>query len=125
MRIQVPIYRVLAVLLSSTAAFAQITPPGQCPHSRSAVDTAGDLGTVPPHIFGSFLEPIDHSINNGVVAEILVNGTEDDGKEIGDPPFESKLRTAVRLSSSRVAAIAGLPPNFEPKLQNPGQVLSI
>jgi alpha-N-arabinofuranosidase len=30
-------------------------------------------GTVAPAIFGSFLEPIGNSINNGIVAEILVN----------------------------------------------------
>ena len=80
MRIQVPIYRVLAVLLSSTAAFAQITPSKPMPPTVEVhVDTAGNLGTVPPHIFGSFLEPIDDSINNGVIAEILVNGSLEGG----------------------------------------------
>jgi alpha-L-arabinofuranosidase len=39
------------------------------------VDASGDIGTVPPRIFGTFLEPIDHSIDNGVVAEILVNSS--------------------------------------------------
>ena len=34
---------------------------------------------VPDTIFGSFLEPIGNSINNGVVAEILVNGSLESG----------------------------------------------
>ena len=34
---------------------------------------------VPESVFGSFLEPIGNSINNGVVAEILVNGSLESG----------------------------------------------
>ena len=34
---------------------------------------------IPDSIFGSFLEPIGNSINNGVVAEILVNGSLESG----------------------------------------------
>jgi alpha-N-arabinofuranosidase len=43
------------------------------------VDPAGNLGTVPPRLFGTFIEPIDNSIDNGVVAEILVNGSLEAG----------------------------------------------
>ena len=41
----------------------------------------GAQGTerVPDTVFGSFLEPIGNSINNGVVAEILVNGSLESG----------------------------------------------
>jgi alpha-L-arabinofuranosidase len=39
------------------------------------VDASGDIGTVPPKIFGTFIEPIEYSIDNGVVAEILVNSS--------------------------------------------------
>jgi alpha-N-arabinofuranosidase len=41
----------------------------------------GSEGTerVPDTIFGSFLEPIGNSINNGIVAEILVNGSLESG----------------------------------------------
>jgi alpha-N-arabinofuranosidase len=43
------------------------------------VNDAGDLGRVSPQIFGTFIEPIDYSINNGVIAEILVNGSLEAG----------------------------------------------
>lgn len=43
------------------------------------VDATGNLGQVSPRIFGTFLEPIDYSINNGVVAEILTNGSLEAG----------------------------------------------
>lgn len=43
------------------------------------VEAGGDLGTVPKQDFGGFLEPIDYSINNGVLAEILVNGSLEGG----------------------------------------------
>ncbi|HEY6848314.1 MAG TPA: alpha-L-arabinofuranosidase C-terminal domain-containing protein [Terracidiphilus sp.] len=43
------------------------------------VDSGGNLGKVSPRIFGTFIEPIDNSINNGVIAEILVNGSLEAG----------------------------------------------
>lgn len=43
------------------------------------VDAGGNLGQLPPRIFGTFIEPIDNSINNGVIAEILVNGSFEGG----------------------------------------------
>jgi alpha-N-arabinofuranosidase len=43
------------------------------------VDTTGSMGQVSPRIFGTFIEPIDWSINNGVMAEILVNGSLEGG----------------------------------------------
>jgi len=43
------------------------------------VDAASNLGTVSPRIFGTFIEPIDYSIDNGVIAEILVNGSLEAG----------------------------------------------
>ena len=80
MRISQLICQALIVLLSPAAAFAQITQSKPMPRTVEVrVDTTGSLGTVPPHIFGSFLEPIDYSINNGVIAEILVNGSLEGG----------------------------------------------
>lgn len=70
----------LALLQFSTCALAQVTQSKPMPPTvEIKVDSSGDLGTVPPHIFGSFLEPIDNSINNGVIAEILVNGSLEAG----------------------------------------------
>lgn len=43
------------------------------------VDTTRSIGQVSPRIFGTFIEPIDWSINNGVMAEILVNGSLESG----------------------------------------------
>jgi alpha-N-arabinofuranosidase len=37
------------------------------------VDATGNMGQVSPHIFGTFIEPIDWSVNNGVMAQILDN----------------------------------------------------
>lgn len=70
----------LIVFLSPYATLAQITQSKPMPKIVNVqVDPAGNLGSVPPHIFGSFLEPIDYSINNGVIAEILVNGSLEAG----------------------------------------------
>ena len=79
-----PIHRrvcqALIVFLSSYTAQAQISQSKPIPKIvKVQVDPAGNLGTVPPRIFGSFLEPIDYSINNGVIAEILVNGSLESG----------------------------------------------
>src|ERR1700722_9202242 len=65
---------------SSIAARAQITPGTPMPPVVTVhVDASGDAGKVPPRIFGTFIEPIDYSIDNGVVAEILVNGSLEAG----------------------------------------------
>jgi alpha-L-arabinofuranosidase len=75
-----PICRMLLVLLASSSALAQVSQSKPMPTIvKVQVDATGDLGTVPPQIFGSFLEPIDYSINNGVIAEILVNGSLESG----------------------------------------------
>lgn len=61
-------------------AFAQVTEGKPMPPVVSVhVDPAGDLGKVPARIFGTFIEPIDDSIDNGVIAEILVNGSLEAG----------------------------------------------
>jgi alpha-N-arabinofuranosidase len=74
------IYQYIAVLLFSTASIAQITQFKPMPKVVEIhVDPAGNLGTVPPRIFGTFIEPIDYSIDNGVIAEILVNGSLEAG----------------------------------------------
>jgi alpha-N-arabinofuranosidase len=74
------ICQVSAVLLCSAASMAQITQSKPMPKVvEIRVDPTGNLGTVPPRIFGTFIEPIDYSIDNGVIAEILVNGSLEAG----------------------------------------------
>ncbi len=63
----------LCFSLATAAAFGQITETQAMPnHVTVHVAPAGQR-TIPASIFGSFLEPIGNSINNGIVAEILVN----------------------------------------------------
>jgi alpha-L-arabinofuranosidase len=78
--------RDLAVLCGALFAMcfstglAQVTPEAPMPTMVTVhVDASGDMGTVPSRIFGTFIEPIDYSIDNGVVAEILVNGSLEAG----------------------------------------------
>jgi alpha-N-arabinofuranosidase len=74
------ICQVSAVLLCSAASIAQITQSKPMPKVvEIRVDPAGNLGTVPPRLFGTFIEPIDYSIDSGVIAEILVNGSLEAG----------------------------------------------
>ncbi len=68
------------VLLLSPGCFGQITEIQPMPPVVNVrVEAGGNLGTVPERLFGTFLEPIDSSINNGVLAEILVNGSLEPG----------------------------------------------
>jgi alpha-N-arabinofuranosidase len=70
---------IAALLLGTVAACAQITPSRPMPPTVTV--HVGNEGTerVPDTIFGSFLEPIGNSINGGVVAEILENGSLESG----------------------------------------------
>ena len=80
MRATCAAYPPLALLLLSAASMAQITQSTLMPKVvEIKVDSKGDLGVVPPRIFGTFIEPIDYSIDNGVIAEILVNGSLEAG----------------------------------------------
>ena len=80
MHVRHPTYCALIVALSLPSAFAQVIQSKPMPAIVTVqVDPDGNLGSVPSHIFGSFLEPIDYSINNGVIAEILVNGSLESG----------------------------------------------
>ncbi len=65
--------------LGTFAACAQVTPSRPMPPTVTV--HVGNEGTerVPDTIFGSFLEPIGNSINGGVVAEILENGSLESG----------------------------------------------
>lgn len=79
-----PSFRLIALfLLTPTSALpltAQITEGKTMPSVVTVhVDVAGNLGQVSPRIFGTFIEPIDYSINNGVVAQVLVNGSFEAG----------------------------------------------
>jgi alpha-N-arabinofuranosidase len=80
MRATCAAYPPLFVLLLSAGSMAQITQSTLMPKVvEIKVDSKGDLGVVPPRIFGTFIEPIDYSIDNGVIAEILVNGSLEAG----------------------------------------------
>lgn len=71
-----------ALLLGTLGAssFAQVSETKPMPKIVTvSVNPAGDLGTISPEIFGTFIEPIDHSVNNGIEAEILVNGSLEGG----------------------------------------------
>ena len=66
--------------LASACLMAQVTQGKPMPSVVSVnIDTTGSMGQVSPQIFGTFIEPIDWSINNGVMAEILVNGSLEGG----------------------------------------------
>jgi alpha-N-arabinofuranosidase len=72
----------LLVTLSAAAvsgAHAQITEARAMPAAVTVHVGAVGTGRVPDTLFGSFLEPIGNSINNGVVAEILMNGSLESG----------------------------------------------
>jgi len=108
----------LLFFLLSFAALAQITQSKPMPKTvRVQVEAAGNLGSVPPHIFGSFLEPIDYSINNGVIAEILVNGSLEAGlwnhamleQIFRDQPdlIESSNQTGIPIPWQPLNRIAG------------------
>lgn len=60
-------------------ATAQITEARPNPAIVTVHVGADGTERVPDSIFGSFLEPIGDSINNGVAAEILVNGSLESG----------------------------------------------
>ncbi|HEX4039385.1 MAG TPA: alpha-L-arabinofuranosidase C-terminal domain-containing protein [Acidobacteriaceae bacterium] len=75
------------------------------------VDAGGNLGQVPPRIFGTFIEPIDNSIDNGVVAEILVNGSLEGGLW-NHAMLEEMFRDQPELIESSDAT--GIPLPWEP-----------
>jgi alpha-N-arabinofuranosidase len=66
-------------LMVSFAAVAQITPSEPNPATITIRVAATGTQHIAPEIFGSFLEPIGNSINNGLSAEILVNRSLEGG----------------------------------------------
>ena len=60
-------------------AAAQITPARPMPEVVTVKVGAKPLHTIPAEIFGSFLEPIGNSINGGISAELLTNGSLEAG----------------------------------------------
>lgn len=66
-------------MFTSRGAIAQFTEARPNPAMVTVHVGAEGSDRVPDSIFGSFLEPIGNSINNGVVAEILVNGSLESG----------------------------------------------
>jgi alpha-L-arabinofuranosidase len=84
---EIAIGLVLFGLLRS-AAPAQITRDKPMPDAVTIHVAGNGAERVPAAIFGSFLEPIGNSINNGIAAEILVN-----------PSLESGLWNHVNLEN--------------------------
>ena len=74
------VFALAPLALASSVLSAQVTETRPMPAQVTIkVDAAGSLGTVPADDFGTFIEPIDNSIDNGVDAEILVNGSLEAG----------------------------------------------
>lgn len=73
------------VVVAFTVAFAvalgtaQITPGKPMPEVVTVRIGAQGLHTIPAEIFGSFLEPIGNSVNGGIGAELLTNGSLEAG----------------------------------------------
>jgi alpha-N-arabinofuranosidase len=74
-RLAVPLF----VGLLASSARAQITPEKTTPVEVVVHVSATGTQKIPDTLFGSFLEPIGNSINNGVSAEILVNRSLEGG----------------------------------------------
>jgi alpha-N-arabinofuranosidase len=66
-------------LAATVTSAAQITPSGPVPAEVRVHVASEGTQTIPDTIFGSFLEPIGNSINNGIAAEILVNRSLEGG----------------------------------------------
>jgi alpha-N-arabinofuranosidase len=81
------------------------------------VDPASNLGTVSPRIFGTFIEPIDNSIDNGVIAEILVNGSLEAGLW-NHAMLEEMFRDQPELIDS--SDTTGIPLPWQPLDRNAG-----
>src|SRR5436305_4346500 len=70
----------LALLFAgATSATAQITIAKPMPQTVTVHVADYGVEKIPDTIFGSFLEPIGNSINNGIAAEILVNRSFEGG----------------------------------------------
>lgn len=67
------------LIFAADTALAQITPSRPMPATVTVHVSDHGTESVPATIFGSFLEPIGDSINNGIVAEVLVNGSLEAG----------------------------------------------
>ena len=69
----------LFFLAAPMVAHAQITISRPTPPTVTVHVSAAGTQHVPDTLFGSFLEPIGNSINGGIVAEILTNGSLEAG----------------------------------------------
>lgn len=103
----------LALLLPafSFGVHAQITVSRPMPATVTV--TIGNQGTerVPATLFGTFLEPIGNSIDNGIDAEILVNGSLESGLW-NHTHLESMFRDQPELIESSNST--GIPLPWEP-----------
>lgn len=68
-----------AALLAASTVHAQIAVAQPMPATVTVHVSHRGVTRIPATIFGSFLEPIGDSINNGIVAEVLVNGSLEAG----------------------------------------------
>jgi len=65
--------------VAASGAYAQVSPSRPMPATVTVHIGAEGTERVTDTIFGSFLEPIGNSINNGIAAEVLVNGSLESG----------------------------------------------
>lgn len=103
--------------VSVIAVHAQVSVSRPMPATVTVQVGANGKERVPVSIFGSFLEPIGDSINNGVVAEILVNGSVESGlwnhtnieNMFRDQPdlIESTNQTGIPLPWQPLSVAAG------------------
>ena len=80
-RVLSPVMLALLASCCSYTAAAQFSElrPSPAVVSITVGPAAANPERVPSSLFGSFLEPIGNSINQGLSAEILINGSLEDG----------------------------------------------
>ncbi len=100
-----------AVSLATLQLPAQITTSRPMPNTVTVHVSATGTQRVPDAIFGSFLEPIGNSINNGIAAEILVNRSLEAGLW-NHTNLEDLFREQPELIESSNSS--GLPLPWEP-----------
>lgn len=108
---------VMVLATAAAAASAQVTPSRPMPATVTVHVASEGVERVPSTVFGSFLEPIGNSINNGLVAEILVNGSLESGLW-NHTNLEIMFRDQPELIES--TNTTGIPMPWQPLNRNAG-----
>ncbi|MEO6922873.1 MAG: hypothetical protein ABI142_03545, partial [Bryocella sp.] len=107
----------LLVAISAACSYSQVTVSRPMPPTVTVHVASSGTEHVPDTIFGSFLEPIGNSINNGIVAEILVNRSLEGGLW-NHVNLENMFRERPELIES--SNVNGLPMPWEPLNKSAG-----